>query len=170
MNYKLNILALALSTAVSAQIGIEKSTIDGSGLLDFPSGTTKGIILPQVQNAAAMSGTSGGTFIFDGAASKVKFHNGSSWIDLTNAAGVSKALLPGSEQNRSKGVIMGAPDSSARGVLILESTDKALILPKVINPAVNVKSPVAGMMCYDPTAKLVCFYNGTEWSFWGNTD
>lgn len=170
MNYKLNILALALSTVVSAQIGIEKNTIDGSGLLDFPSGTTRGIILPLVQNTTVMSGTSGGTFVFDGAETKVKFYNGNSWIDLTKASGVSKSILAGSEQNRSKGIIIGASDSSAKGVLIFESTNKALILPKVINPAVNVKSPTAGMMCYDPVAKLVCFYNGTEWSFWGNTD
>lgn len=172
MNSKLNTLIIFLFTSafINAQVGFEKASVDGSGLVDFPTGTTKGIILSQVQNNTNMTDTSAGTFVFDGTSSKVKYYNGTSWIELTGQPGTSKTLLTGNEQDRSKGIIIGAPDSAAKGVLILESTDKALILPKVINPAANVKSPSAGMMCYDPVAKLVCFYNGTTWAFWGNTD
>jgi len=172
MNLKVNlfIISLFVTTLANAQIGIEKESVDGSGLVDFPEGTTKGIILPQVTNNLNMTDTSAGTFVFDEASSKVKYYNGTDWIELTGQPGVSKTLLAGTEQNRSSGVIIGAPDSAAKGVLVLESAEKALILPKVINPAINVKSPSAGMMCYDPVAKLVCFYNGVNWSFWGNID
>ncbi|MCS3529885.1 hypothetical protein [Chryseobacterium sp. JUb7] len=172
MTTKINtlIIFLFISIAAHAQIGFEKPTVDGSGLLDFPTGTTKGIILPQVNNSANMTDTSAGTLVFDGTTSKVKYYNGTAWVDLTGQVGTSRSLLAGTEQNRSKGVIIGAPDSTAKGVMVLESQNKALILPKIINPAANVKSPSAGMMCYDPVAKLVCFYNGSNWAFWGNIE
>jgi hypothetical protein len=164
------IIFLFAFTITKAQIGVETTSIDGSGLVDFPAGTTKGLILPQVTNNTNMTDVVEGTFVFDEATSKVKYYNGTAWIELTGQTGVSRTLLAGAEQDRAKGVIIGAPDSVAKGVLVLESEDKALILPKVIDPAVNVKSPNAGMMCYDPVAKLVCFYNGTNWAFWGNID
>lgn len=164
------IISFFTSTIAFAQIGIEKESVDGSGLVDFPGGTTKGIILPQVTNNTNMTNVSPGTFVFDGATSKVKYYNGTAWVELNEQTGVSKTLLAGNEQNRSRGVVIGAPDSAANGVLVLESDDKALILPKVVDPVTNVKSPSAGMMCYDPVAKLVCFYNGNTWSFWGNIE
>lgn len=170
LNVKLFIISLFISIFTNAQIGIEKESVDGSGLVDFPEGTTKGIILPQVTNNLNMTDTSAGTFVFDGVSSKVKYYNGADWIELTGQTGASKTLLVGTEQDRSAGVIIGAPDSTAKGVLVLESNDKALILPKIIDPANNVKSPSAGMMCYDPVAKLVCFYNGVNWAFWGNIE
>lgn len=169
LKIKLIIISILSSIIINAQIGIETNTVNGSGLLDFPEGTTKGIILPHVINVNNMNNISAGTLVFDGASAKVKYYNGVSWSDLTDKPGASPILMAGDEQNRSKGVIIGAPDSSANGVLILESSDKALILPKIIDPVTNVKSPNAGMMCYDPVAKLVCFYNGTDWFFWGKT-
>jgi len=170
-NIKTLIISLFISAFANAQVGFEKESVDGSGLVDFPSGTTKGIILPQVSDNANMTNVAEGTFVFDGTTSKVKYYNGTAWVELTGQAGTSKTLLAGSENNQSKGLVIGAADSPAeKGVLILESQDKALILPKVINPAVNVQSPSAGMICYDPVAKLVCFYNGTSWAFWGNIE
>lgn len=172
MNSILKILTISLfvSGFAKAQVGFETTSVDGDGLVDFPTGTTKGLILPQVTNNANMTDVSEGTFVFDGTTSRIKYYNGTAWVELTGQTGTSRALLAGAEQSRSKGVIIGAPDSTANGVLILESQDKALILPKIVNPAVNVKSPAAGMMCYDPAAKLVCFYNGSTWAFWGNIE
>ncbi|WP_449400955.1 hypothetical protein [Chryseobacterium wanjuense] len=89
---------------------------------------------------------------------------------MSGENGQSPALISGSEKNVTKGVIIGAADSSATGVLIFESNNKALILPKILDPTNSVKSPSAGMMCYDPIAKMVCFYNGNNWSYWGNID
>ncbi len=153
---------------LQAQIGVEKESVDGSALMDFPTGTAKGIILPQVENNTLMTDVSAGTLVFDGATAKTKYYDGTNWIELSGESGLSESLLAGTEKNVTKGVIIGAADSAAKGVLIFESEDKALILPKVIDPVNSVKSPTAGMMCYDPVAKLVCFYNGVSWSFWGN--
>ncbi|MCW3161514.1 hypothetical protein [Chryseobacterium oryctis] len=152
-------------------MGFDTATIEGSGLVDFPAGTTKGIILPQVNDVTTMTETSQGTFVFDGSTAKVKYYDGVDWIELTGKTGAVNTLLPGAEKDQSIGVIIGGAESDAKkGVLVLESADKAMILPKVINPVVNVKSPTAGMMCYDPEKKLVCFYDGVEWAFWGNID
>lgn len=172
MNLKINfiITAILVSANCNAQIGVETTVIEGSGLIDFPTGTTRGVILPQVANNANMTDVSPGTFVFDGTSSRTKYYDGTNWIELTGQTGVSKTLLAGNEQNRSAGVILGDPASTARGVLVFEAPDKAMILPKVINPELNVKSPSAGMICYDPVAKLVCFYNGVSWAFWGNID
>lgn len=164
------IIFLSFSEIFNAQVAIGKTSVDGSGLLDFRSGTTKGIILPNVTDVSSMTSTTYGTFAFDRATSKIKYYNGTSWIDLTTQTGTSPTQLAGAEQNNTQGVIIGNQSSTAKGVLVLDSTDKALILPKVIDPVTNVKSPVSGMMCYDPVAKLICFYNGTNWFFWGNID
>jgi hypothetical protein len=162
------IFLFAFNILTQAQIGVEKESVDGSGLMDFPTGTTKGIILPQVENNTTMADISAGTFVFDGATSKTKYYDGTAWIEMTGENGISPSKIIGAEHNVTKGVIVGAEDSTANGVLVFESEDKALILPKVIDPVNNVKSPAAGMMCYDPVAKLVCLYNGATWSFWGN--
>jgi hypothetical protein len=162
------LLLFIFNALAKAQVGIEKESVDGGGLMDFPTGTAKGIILPQVQDNTLMTDVSVGTLVFDGATAKSKYYDGTNWIELTGESGLSASLLPGAEKNVNKGIIIGAADSAAKGVLVFESEDKALILPKVVDPVNNVKSPAAGMMCYDPVAKLVCFYNGVSWSFWGN--
>ncbi|MNG09522.1 hypothetical protein D3C84_929420 [compost metagenome] len=61
---------------------------------------------------------------------------------------------------------MGAKESAADGVLVLESADKALVLPKVNNPHITVKSPYTGMMCYDLNKKAVAIFDGVVWNYW----
>ena len=148
------------------QIAIGKASVDGSGLLDFSTGTSKGIILPQIEDASTMTAVTPGTLVFDETTSKIMFYNGS-WKDLSINSGVSPTLDTGSEFSSNQGVIIGSNTSTANGVLILESSDKALILPKVTDPVANVKSPYAGMMCYDPVKKVIAIFNGSEWNFWG---
>ncbi|MFB9078942.1 hypothetical protein ACFFLS_10415 [Flavobacterium procerum] len=65
-----------------------------------------------------------------------------------------------------KGTVIGAQSSDVDGVLVLESSNKALILPKVVSPHLNIIKPMAGTICYDTVKKLLCVYNGTEWTFW----
>ncbi|UJF28643.1 hypothetical protein L0B70_07095 [Kaistella sp. 97-N-M2] len=159
------IIALCISNLAAAQIALGgKTTVDGSGILDFPAGTTKGIILPYVTNSNAMTNVTPGTLVFDLTSSKVKYNDGF-WKDLTDKQGSSPMLEAGTDQPNAK-VIFGSQTSAADGVLILEAADKALILPQIINPAKNVKSPAAGMMAYDPDKKMMCIYNGKEWFFW----
>lgn len=40
-----------------------------------------------------------------------------------------------------------------------------MIHPQVANYANNT-NPSNGMMVFDTTTQLLCFFNGTQWSFW----
>lgn len=158
------IILILLCNIAYGQIAIGKTTVDGSGILDFPVGTTKGIILPNVTNNTTMTNVTPGTIVFDLASSKVKYNDGF-WKELTDKPGISPTLLSGADYANAT-VIFGSRTSTAEGVLVLEAPDKALILPQIIDPVTNVKSPAAGMMSYDPVKKLMCIYNGKEWFFW----
>ncbi|KIA85989.1 hypothetical protein [Kaistella jeonii] len=160
------IIALFISNFCFAQVGIEKTTVDGSGILDFPLGTTKGIILPNVTKSSDMTSVTRGTIVYDLTTKNAQYFDGM-WRTLNvMTTGTAPTLLAGTDLATDIGVIIGKQSSSAQGVLILESDSKALILPKVNDPVANVNSPVAGMMCYDPVKKLMCIYNGIDWSFW----
>ena len=162
------IIALFISNFCLAQVGIEKTTVEGSGILDFPLGTTKGIILPNVTNSVNIIPVTRGTIVYDLTTKNAQYYDGA-WktLNILSTPGIAPTILPGNDLPLTKlGVIIGQQTSSAEGVLILESQSKALILPKVENPATNVKSPVAGMMVYDPTKKIMAVYNGKDWTFW----
>ena len=61
----------------------------------------------------------------------------------------------------------GNPDTDPTpGLLVLADTDKAMVLPKVASPHLNIVNPAAGMMVYDTTSKQLAVFNGTVWSFW----
>lgn len=160
------IIALLISNFCLAQVGIEKTTVDGDGILDFPLGTTKGIILPNVTKSADMTSVTRGTLVYDIATKDNQYYDGA-WktLNVLSTPGTAPTLLAGNDLP-TPGVIIGKQTSSAEGVLILESSSKALILPKVENPVGSVKSPVAGMICYDPVKKIMAVYNGKNWSFW----
>ena len=59
----------------------------------------------------------------------------------------------------------GATDTTP-GILVLTDTDKAMILPKVAEPHLNIKNPAAGMLVYDTTNRQLAVFNGKNWSFW----
>lgn len=160
------ILALLISSFCVAQVGIETTTVRGSGILDFasPSNNTKGIILPSVTSNIAMTNVTPGTIVFDLLTARIKYYDGA-WKDLTYQNGTAPTVIPGNDLLTKTGVIIGDQNTTAEGVLVLESSNKALILPQINDPVVNVKSPVAGMICYDPVKKLMCIYNGKDWFF-----
>ena len=160
---------------VSAQVAIGKSAVNGnSAILDFDStsANSNGIILPAIadKNTAltATASNNNATFIFDKSDSKVKMYQNNAWVDLSDAAGDGTAVtsLTNSSAESGKGVVIGAATSNAVGVLILESTNKALILPQINNPATTVKSPFPGMMCYDTASLSLAVYDGVRWNYW----
>lgn len=161
------IIALLISNFGLAQVAIEKTTVDGSGILDFPLGTTKGIILPNITNSANIAPVTRGTIVFDLTTKNAQYYDGA-WKSLNAllTAGTAPLLSPGNDLPTTVGAIIGKQTSTAQGVLVLESASKALILPKVEDPVTNVKTPVAGMICYDPVKKVMAIYNGKDWSFW----
>ncbi len=161
----ITIIGLFCTAMISAQIAVEKTQADGDGLLDFAGNTTKGILLPVVEtlptNAVA------GTLLMDKNDKTLKMNVESSWVSLSDPGSVTSVVFNTNEevsgQNR---IIMGASATNAPGVLVLESSTKALILPKVAAPHLNVKSPYPGMICYDTTSKSMAVFDGLKWSYW----
>ncbi|UKB85990.1 hypothetical protein LF887_10295 [Chryseobacterium sp. MEBOG06] len=151
--------------ALSAQVAIEKSQAEGDGLLDFPSNGTKGILLPIVETLPINA--SAGTLLMDKNDKVVKMNVESVWVPLSDPGALAGAFfntngeIPG--QNR---IIMGASTTAAPGILVLESFSKALVLPKIANPHINVKSPYPGMICYDTISKSMAVFDGLKWSYW----
>ncbi len=55
----------------------------------------------------------------------------------------------------------------SEGATIIEKkSNKAMILPKVASPHLNIKNPAPGMIVYDTDARQLAVFNGTVWSFW----
>ncbi len=154
-----------------AQVGIDTGSLTGDAILDFGTDNNKGILLPRIISLNALSVS--GTLFFDTNDSKVKFL-GSSIVDLSveNVTAGNEFDVTAEEYNTlsevqsSNGVILGTTTSTAPGVLVLESADKAMVLPKVTNYD-NVGEPEAGMIVYDSTKKMLCVFDGEKWAFWG---
>ncbi|MDO4763544.1 MAG: hypothetical protein Q4A00_04100 [Flavobacteriaceae bacterium] len=173
---KILILAiLGLSNFVYSQVIIQDDAGTASNktsvLLEFSKKEKKGVLLPSVRTMP--SNPTRGTILLDGSTptnARVKYFNGQ-WVDLSNAqntGGNISAHLnqqPNNINESRKKTVIGASTASADGVLVLESTTKAMVLPQVLS--VNeIISPSPGMMVYLTRSKLVAFYNGAKWSFW----
>lgn len=153
--------------SISAQIAIEKETVDGnSTILDFnnTSTNTKGLILPATQGIPT-GNPANGTFIFDASDDKIKVYENNTWKALSDT-GNGSAVVPNSSDETGSGVVIGTPAGSAEGILVLESQDKAMILPKISSPHLNVKNPYPGMICYDTASKTFAVFDGTVWNYW----
>lgn len=159
------ILMLITNLAIYSQVGIETTSIHADALLDFPVGQNKGIVLPMVETLPTGSGATNGTFLIDKTDGRVKVRQNGVWLNLTGTSSLSSYSVNPSPDT-AEGVIIGATSSSATGVLVLESTSKALMLPKVVSPHINIKSPYPGLMCYDTTKNAVAVFNGTAWYYW----
>ena len=140
---------------------------NSSVLLEFGN-LPKGIILPSASEAPDAVG---GTFLVNTTAKAVQYFNGTNWINLT----YPNKLVENNYVNTGtsyigEGVIIGANSSTKPGVLVLESSSKALVLPKVANPHLSVLSPIAGTMVYDTVSDTLAIYDGREWSYWAESD
>lgn len=161
------IFAIFAGLAANAQAVIGKVPPEGSGIIDFNAGGKSGIVLPWVTTYPTGAALTGGVMVYDALKNKVVYYNGTVWVDLSIHAGVvDLAMQTGVPEAATKGTVVGAANSSVDGVLVLESSDKALILPKVASPQLNIVKPMAGTICYDTVKRMVCIYNGSEWTFW----
>ncbi|KQS89851.1 hypothetical protein [Chryseobacterium sp. Leaf394] len=178
--YIFSAVMVSMATFASAQVSFGgKQTVEGtSTLVDFNSpltadtnsttnNNTSGIILPAVEKESSVTAPSNGTFIYDHEAKMVKMFQQNSWIQLSDAGNNSQIVVnSATDLNASHGAIIGSPTSAANGILVLESDDKAMILPRIQNPHQNVKSPYPGMMCYDTVKKALAVFDGTLWNYW----
>lgn len=183
----IGIFSLFVVGVLNAQIAVGKEVVNGnSAILDF-AGTTatqaptdqatsniKGIILPAVENSPAYTAVNpttnnpnNGTFLFDRNLKMVRMFSNGIWLNLSNVTGVDiPAALVNASSDVSTGVIIGGATTSASGVLVLESTNKAVVLPHVNNPHLSVTSPYPGMMCYDTVSNTLAVYDGVAWNYW----
>ncbi|PTT38963.1 hypothetical protein DBR28_07855 [Chryseobacterium sp. HMWF028] len=151
-------------SSLKAQVGMGKASVDGDAILDFPV-STKGIILPIVEALPTGAAATNGTLLLDKTDITIKMRENNLWVPLSDAGNLT-GTMPNTSAETGGGVIIGAASSSAQGVLILESISKALVLPKVNDPVANMKSPVAGTICYDTVSKTMAVFDGLNWSFW----
>lgn len=171
------------SFIASAQVAIGKSSLSSSSVsLEFgdsnPINGYRGVVLPWVTSEADLSSTPvNGTIIFDLSTYKVKVKKtAAGWTDLTvkdisqTLPGITNQTVDTSLQDTktdlpSARVIIGDPRESASGILIL-NTNRAMVLPKVPSPHLNIKSPSAGMMAFDTDTNKLAIFNGSVWTFW----
>ena len=159
------------SSLAFSQIAIGKPSVSNISVsLEFGDNANKGIILPWVTSAGDVSGAVNGTIIYDTTDKKVKYMKGGTWFDLSrdNTGTVDTSIQdPLTESTSAKAAIgsSGSTDTTP-GILVLTDTDKAMVLPRVASPHLNIVNPAAGMMVYDTFNHLMAVYNGTVWSFW----
>ncbi len=146
------------------QVGIYINPITSSAILDFETGKNKGIVLPIVESLS--TSIINGTILMDKTDKKVKMRQNDAWVNLTTEGNITNVVFNTSAESLNNGVVIGASSTAATGVLILESTTKALVLPKVASPHLNIKSPVAGMICYDTTSNTMAIFDGLSWHYW----
>jgi len=166
------ILSLFVGVAIKSQVAISKSDVTNVSVsLEFGDNENKGIILPYVTDKTGI--TENGTIIYDATDFKIKYlKDTNNWFDLSiDTTGVADLSIQGDDKEEQPGAkvsiaLTGNPDSVTKGILVLADNDKAMILPKVASPHLNIISPSAGMMVYDTDHKMLAVYNGTVWSFW----
>lgn len=165
--YLTTFLCAGLATA---QVAIGKNAVSNASVsLEFAE-EPKGIILPWVTAAADVTQVVNGTLILDTADKKIKAKLASGWKDLTvyeinNAIDTSLQTNPLKPEFANAKVSIETPTNTA-GILVLEDTNKAMVLPIVENPWQTIKNPAPGMMAYDSQTQQLAVFNGTVWTFW----
>ena len=176
---KLTLIAAAvLSGGASAQViigdavGTAPAAQKTFVLLEFANTNNKGIILPYVRTKS--TAPTEGSIILDAsnpADARVKYYNGN-WVDLSGQGGDISTLLNTqpttvTEPTEAKTIIGASTSSVTDGVLVLESTTKAMVLPQV-DDVNNIPSPSPGMIVFvrKEGSERLAVFNGTVWSFW----
>ena len=189
------LLSLFLSKLVFSQViigvasGSTPNDKKAAVLLEFENGLNKGIILPYVRTLPSGIGLEGGTMLLDSTdptKARVKYYapgnpnaDTNGWVNLSQKS-EANLILPTDYmqiqptsigvhavlEDLNGGVIIGSETSNAKGVLILESTTRSLILPKVSSTDL-IKNPAPGMVVYlNGVNKRFAVFNGAKWTFW----
>lgn len=159
-------IVLLLAFCVKSQVAVGKTDISNSSVsLEFSNSENRGIVLPYVENKNGI--LINGSIIYDTTDHKVKYLKGGSWFDLSvdNTGNADLSIQIGKIEKTTAKVGIGNP-TATDGILVLEDNNKAMILPKIASPHLNIINPAPGMMVYDTTARQLAVYNGTVWSFW----
>lgn len=170
-------LVSLISISLLAQVAIGKESVSGSDtLLDFGSDNNKGLVLPWIATSD-LDSNAPGTLYYDITEGKIMCTTSTAdKIDLsvrgldTAFDATNRGYSAYTENSTTTGVIIGASETSKRGVLVIEplasDSEKAIILPKVTDYQ-NIGAPEAGTVVYDETIKTICLFDGERWTFWG---
>ncbi|MDY3537403.1 hypothetical protein PG275_05205 [Riemerella anatipestifer] len=179
--YIATVIVSSLSFKAQVNIGsgsLNAGSTESSVLLEFNNLEKKGVILPWVNSVAESNlmdnvASPNGTFVLDRNDKYVKAKINNTWQNLNYLADNTNTIPPNTSdiskvENIDAQVVIGNFSSSAKGVLVLESSTKALVLPKFRDVQKSMVNPSPGMIVFDdtPGKEQVCVYNGTEWSFW----
>ena len=100
------------------------------------------------------------------------YKNNSSWVPLSTEPNTADLSLIFSAQNdetenANAKVSIGTP-SAIPGILVLEATNKAMVLPREDTPETRIINPAPGMMVYinKSGAKRLAVFNGGGWTYW----
>lgn len=151
---------------------------------DYVVNQGKGFVLPWTTAAMDKAAAVEGTIIYDTTDFIVKYKNGTaatSWVALTKnesapvPINTTQGVVDTTLQDTFNGVALadsptartsiGTP-TSVPGILVLEDVNKAMILPKVPSPHLNISNPEPGTMVYDTVKQQLAVFNGKVWSFW----
>ena len=176
-----SILFLAAVSTINAQVAIGKETISSPSVsLEFGAGN-KGIILPYILDASTMQGVVPGTMIIDAKTGVIQYATSATkWTALSfsglntsydnvtqDITGKVNTLIQSALVDLpSATTIIGTARENIAGVLVLSDNDKAMVLPKMESPHLNIKNPAPGMIAYDTLKKQLAVFNGTVWTFW----
>ena len=163
-------ITIFISAYASAQVAIGKSSVSNNSVsLEFGN-ENRGLLLPWVTSTAAVTGAVNGTLVYNTSDKKIYVKYNSGWKDLSvDTTGTVTTTLQDalSDLDTAKVLIGGDPATDTTpGILVLADTNKAMVLPKVASPHLNIVKPSPGMMVYDTTKKQLAVFNGTVWSFW----
>lgn len=150
--------------------------------------------LPVSYNASTGAGYRGmqgtienGTLIYDLSDKNVKYRKDNAWFNLTavsypvtvTRADNSNVVISGNnavdsslQDNKSEsasakvGIGTTSGNDTANGIVVLTDSNRAMVLPKVASPHLNIVNPTAGMMVFDTVKQQLAVFNGTVWSFW----
>lgn len=160
---------LCFSITTFAQVSIGKETVESeSTILDFNNvdTNTNGLILSAVSELPTnLTSSNNGTLLFDRTTKKVKMYENNYWVDLSDE-GDDQTIETNPSEDLGKGVIIGKEETNAKGILVLESENQAMILPRIADPHSTVKSPYPGMICYDTKSKSLAVFDGKVWNYW----
>lgn len=160
---------MLISACVFSQVAIGKPSISSTSVsLEFGP-ENRGMVLPWVTKKENVSGAVNGTMVYDLADHKIWVKYAAGWKDLSlDTTGTADSSLQDSIDDLANAkVSIGVPKTPAiPGILVLEDDNKAMVLPKVASPHLNIINPAAGMMVYDTTKDQLAIFNGKVWSFW----
>lgn len=163
-----------ISAYAQVAIGGKQVVTNNSVSLEFDNTENRGLILPYVETKTGI--TEKGTIIYDVTDHKVKYlKEGTTWVNLSEddtkvatvgVADISIQTTKTEKANAKTAIGANGATDTTDGILVLTAADKAMILPKVASPHLNIINPAPGLMVYDTLKNQLAVYNGTVWSFW----